>query len=72
MKVEWTNTIGYEDGKCVVSLTHGNKGWWAMYPPWVHANIENIKLPPCKTIAGIQRRAEKYITLWVMAGRPEL
>lgn len=53
----------------------GGTGYWCMWRWEIESYFWPDRLrapePYCKTLAGIKRRAEKYITLWVIAGRPK-
>jgi hypothetical protein len=67
---EW---VAYDEtGWPLARVALGGNGYWCMW----HWGIEKHlfagmpQLKNCKTLAGIKRRAEKYIMLWAIAGRP--
>lgn len=77
MSIEWEIRFGtpiYHD--CMVDGIHlarvrqTSRGWIATYNPVIHRLIPNVARTHCKTPNGIKRRVQKYVAIWVMAGRP--
>jgi hypothetical protein len=70
MSIEWKGTLLFSEGRCVASIYHTDKGWWSIHHSWVHKHLKP-KHTPCKTIAGIKRKVERYARVWLVAGKPD-
>ena len=75
MNIEWVpdcagHYFAYVDRRCVASISQGERGWWTQFNHAIYTHF-NPPTKPCKTLAGVRRRVEKYTTLWAIAGRPE-
>ena len=83
MKIEWTESLGnwvafVGDDRALARVGLGGNGYWCYWCRdieqhfWPGDARKYVHLrPTCKTLGGVKRRAEKYITLWVIAGRPK-
>jgi hypothetical protein len=78
MDIEWreseiygTRLAIFDDLPMARVWESANGGWVCLFTPAIHKHFPDMPRTYCKTIAGIKRRVEKYITLWVIAGRPK-
>ena len=81
MNIEWKtepytswggvpSQIAYESGEvCALIFRDERSMWQVVFIVDIHRHLGPLETR-LKTEAGIRRRVEKYITLWVIAGRP--
>jgi hypothetical protein len=68
----WHTTLLFVDHKCVGSI-HQNRTtqmWHTLHLRWVRENLDP-RDTPCKTEEGAKRRIERYVRIWLVAGKPE-
>lgn len=77
MNIEWRDSTNHGSKLAIIDdqprariWESAGGGWTCLFAPSIHKHFPDAPHTTCKTEAGIKRRAEKYITLWVIAGRP--
>lgn len=77
MDIEWRELsfgtkLAVVDDMPMARIWEGGTGRWVcIFAARISNHFPALPSTACKTEAGVKRRAEKYITLWAIAGRPK-